>query len=124
MTVWTVVSVDRIVDGDSLLLTRRRDIGAADGLTISATDGTPVRVRLAWVDTPERNEVAWGEAKRDLADWVTHHPFLTLWDFGRDNFGRVLGDLRSDAGESASQWLMRERGWPPYKTATAGGTAA
>jgi hypothetical protein len=70
VTAWTVLAVDRVVDGDSLRLTRQRIVGEVDGLTITATDSAPVPVRLVHVDTPERGEVGWARARDDLIAWV------------------------------------------------------
>lgn len=110
-TPWTVLSVARVIDGDSLVLTRSRDIGEADNLRVTATDVQPVHVRLVHVDTPERGEVGWSEAADDLRAWIAAHPTLSLYDAGRDNFGRVLADLQAPDGDSASLYLIRDRGW-------------
>lgn len=116
MNPWTVLSVARVIDGDSLILTRTRHVGTADGLRIDATDTNPVRVRLVHIDTPERGETGWGQAKADLETWVAAHERgpLTLHDAGRDNFGRILGDLHGMDGCTASLWMAASKGWPTW----------
>jgi endonuclease YncB( thermonuclease family) len=116
VTAWTVLAVDRVVDGDSLRLTRQRIVGEVDGLTITATDSAPVPVRLVHVDTPERGEVGWARARDDLIAWVLANEWrgLTLHDAGRDNFGRILGDLHAPEGDTASLHLIRDKGWPTW----------
>jgi endonuclease YncB( thermonuclease family) len=121
MTACTVLTVTRVVDGDTVRLTRTRDLGTADGLAITATDTTDIPVRLVHVDTPERGEVGWADAKRDLEAWI--EPFrydgdevlsLTLHTTVRDNFGRLLGDLHAPDGDTASLHLIRDKGWPTW----------
>lgn len=112
---WTVLRVDRVVDGDTVRLIRQRDIGLADGFTITATDAQPVACRLLWVDTPERGEHGWGDAKADLEQWIADTKTrLIAVDHGPDHFGRRLTDLQDETGDSASQFLIRECGWLPY----------
>jgi endonuclease YncB( thermonuclease family) len=115
MTAWTVLTITRVVDGDTVRLIRTRDLGNADGLTITATDTTDVPVRLIHVDTPERGEVGWAEAKADLEKWVLgHEGSLTLHTAGRDRYGRLLGDLHDPDGDTASLHLIRDKGWPTW----------
>lgn len=112
-TTWTVLSVARVVDGDTVMLTRTREVGVVDGLRVTATDVEPVRVRLVHVDTPERGEQGWADARDDLVAW-TRSRSLMLRDAGVDPFGRRLGDLVDAFGETASVHLVRDRGWPAW----------
>jgi endonuclease YncB( thermonuclease family) len=116
VTAWTVLSVARVIDGDTVVLTRSREVGVADGLRITATDIKPMPVRLVHLDTPERGEVGWADAKADLERWVAEHlGALILHDAGRDNFGRLLGDLKTPDGDSASLHMIRDLGWPTWR---------
>jgi endonuclease YncB( thermonuclease family) len=115
VTTWAVITVTRVVDGDTVRLTRTRDLGTADGLAITATDVEPVPVRLVHVDAPERGEIGWADAKADLEKWVSYHWPLTLHTAGRDNFGRLLGDLHDPDGDTASLHLIRDCGWPTWQ---------
>lgn len=115
---WEVVRIVRVVDGDSLWLTRRRVVGEADGLRVSVEDTEPVNVRLVHVDTPERADLgAWVAARRDLELWVGLRT-LRFIPAGRDPFGRRLADLEDvRTGQTASDYLIRERGWHVYGAA-------
>lgn len=112
---WTVVSIDRVIDGDTVRLTRQRDVAEVDGLTLSARDTRPVSVRLVHVDTPERGEEGWAYARDDLQRWLGRWSAseYTLHDAGRDNFGRVLGDLHAPDGDSATLHMV-QTGWPTW----------
>lgn len=112
---WWDVVVSRVVDGDTIRAFRTRIVGLVDGMNLYAADNAPVPVRLVWVDTPERSEDGWGAAIRDLTEWINANDPCVLVCYGRDRFGRILGDLRTRDGQSASQWLMTECGWPPYE---------
>lgn len=118
MSAWNVLTISRVVDGDTVRLIRSRVVGIVDGLRIEATDVEPVAVRLIHVDTPERGEVGWADAKRDLETWINAQRVsggvLTLLEAGRDNFGRLLGDLKTRDGYSASLHLIRDKGWPTW----------
>jgi endonuclease YncB( thermonuclease family) len=117
VTAWTVLNVSRVIDGDTVVLTRSREVGEADGLRITATDINPARMRLVHVDTPERGEVGWFDAKADLEKWVAANESagLVLYTAGRDNFGRLLGDLKTIGGDSASLYMIRDRGWLTWR---------
>jgi endonuclease YncB( thermonuclease family) len=114
---WSVLEVERVIDGDSLILTRARLVGETDDLFIYAADKDPVRVRLVHVDTPERGEEGWGLAKQQLETWTAAwEDDLVLHTVGRDNFGRILGDLKnSDGTDSATLHLVRDCGWPTWQ---------
>lgn len=113
------MAITKVIDGDSLRLIRTRTIGEADGLRIDATDTAPVAVRLVHLDTPERGEDGWAQAHDDLADWIYARPMyarpLVLHVAGRDNFGRILGDLRTPDGDSATLHMIRDKGWSVWE---------
>ena len=63
------------------------------------------------------------KAKSEIIDWVDVHAdsdrdnFLT-WEWFRDSYGRVLGDLTDpQTGDSLTQWLLSRRvakPWPDH----------
>src|SRR5690349_17272268 len=86
------------------------------------TDVTSMPIRLVWVDTPERGDhPGWEKARADLTEWIIQHcydengdPTASVITYESGGWDRMLGDLIDADGNSASQWLMTERGWPPY----------
>lgn len=116
-TTWQVDRVCRVIDGDSLRVTRSRPVQLGDDWfhvrDLDPFDGVPVR--LLWVNTPERGQTGYTEARDDLTAWIRDAASpLQLVCHYRDAFGRLLADLVDADGNSASQWLMTVRGWPPY----------
>ncbi|MCK6548718.1 thermonuclease family protein [Myxococcota bacterium] len=88
-------NVERIVDGDTLILGGER-------------------VRLAGIDTPETKNASAAEldagrrAREALESLVTDEQVtLVPTDEGRDRFGRVLADVRTSDGRSLSEELLR-----------------
>jgi endonuclease YncB( thermonuclease family) len=114
-TEWAVDQVVRVTDGDTLRVRRSRPV-ELDGRTYKLGDNetTGIPIRLVWVDTPERSDVRWGQARKDLTDWILAHQPLRVVCYESAGWDRLLGDLLDADGNSASQWLMIEKGWPPY----------
>lgn len=116
---WQVEDYIRAVDGDTVRLIRRR-VHRFDGLEQITRDADPAgqSVRLVWVDTPERGQPGYAQATADLEAWIdaaeARGP-LRVVCYESAGWDRVLGDLLDSDGRSASQWLMIERGWPPYR---------
>jgi hypothetical protein len=127
-TEWEVVSVAKVTDGDTLRLARRRLVDV-DGRQYWLTDAYSQPIRLVWVDTPERGDhPGWENARDDLLNWVfihggnyhgddPGHPLRVIC-YESAGWDRLLGDLIDADGNSASQWLMTERGWPAYEAKT------
>jgi endonuclease YncB( thermonuclease family) len=113
---WNISSVVSVTDGDTLRAIRSRLLDV-DGRKFWVTDAEEkgVPVRLTWLDTPERGETGWGAARTDLLAWIDSHRKLGLEViiYGSAGWDRVLGDVRC-GDESASQWMMQERGWLPF----------
>lgn len=112
---WSISSVVSVTDGDTLRVVRSRLIDI-DGRRFYVADADPrgVAIRLTWLDTPERGELGWGAARDDLRGWVAAHSgAMYVVCYGSGGWDRMLGDVRS-GDESASQWMMQERGWLPY----------
>jgi endonuclease YncB( thermonuclease family) len=123
-TEWLVDSVENFTDGDTLRVDRSRITQLGDEwfriVDVSPVTGQrmSVPIRLVWVDTPEKKDRAgWQRAKDDLTAWVADHApgGLRVVCYKSGGFDRILGDLLDSDGNSASQWLMTERGWPAYK---------
>jgi endonuclease YncB( thermonuclease family) len=120
-TDWRVVAFVKVTDGDTLRLVRERTIDFADDYVTVIRDRDEVKgvpIRLVTLDTPERGQPGWGDAKADLTDWVFQHAHeLMVTTYGETGgFDRYLGDLwvAGDRGNTASQHMLRDKGWPPY----------
>jgi hypothetical protein len=120
-TEWQVDSVEEVTDGDTVRLIRSRIEHMGDH-DFRIADVTSMPIRLVWVDTPEKGDhPGWETAREDLIDWIGIHNFanvrpgaLRVVTYESAGWDRMLGDLIDERGNSASQWLMTERGWPPY----------
>lgn len=118
-TAWDVDQVVTVTDGDTVRLVRHRPF-ELDGRHYLLADADPrgVPVRLVWVDTPERGDRdGWTRARADLAGWIQARAAASLRVVCYESAGwdRLLGDLIDADGQSASQWLMTVKGWPPYE---------
>ena len=118
-TEWQVDRIDKVTDGDTVRLTRSRIEHMGDhDFRITDVDSMPIR--LVWVDTPEKGDhPGWETARADLTWWIEQrYPNLNdplrVITYESAGWDRMLGDLIDADGNSASQWLMTERGWPPY----------
>lgn len=70
-----------------------RVVGVADGDTITVLDGTTqVRVRLNGVDCPEKRQ-AFGARAKLLTAQLVFGKTVTVRPFGKDRYGRVLGEV-------------------------------
>ena len=120
-TDWDVERVVSVTDGDTLRLVRSRPFDI-DGRLYTLADRDPKgeAIRLVWVDTPERgNHPGWENARADLSEWVKEHADglgdgLRVVCYESGGWDRLMGDLLDADGNSASQWLMTVKGWPPY----------
>lgn len=121
-TEWDIERVASVTDGDTLRVVRSRIEHMGDH-DFRITDVKSVPIRLVWVDTPEdEDHPGWENARSDLMRWIADHSVhvngggmrVIVYDGGA-GWDRLLGDLIDAEGASASQWLMVERGWPPYR---------
>lgn len=114
-THWTVDKVSRAVDGDTVRLIRKRTTHL-DGLTLDVYDSEPVAVRLVNLDTPERGQPGYLQARVDLVGWLDDHPDLSVITYPGGGFDRLLGDIyvTGDIGNTATQHMLRDKGWQPY----------
>lgn len=85
--------VDRTIDGDSFYC-------VADVRSLMPDvklDGFHPHVRVIGVDTPERGEDGWMEARVILDEWLRQGPF-NLVCYGREKYGRLLADAERGHG--------------------------
>lgn len=86
-------SPERIIDGDSLVVS----IDAGFGITLRrGNDGA--HLRLLGIDTPERNEPGWDDARAFTVAWLTAADDGRPWPLRiqtelADSFGRYLADV-------------------------------
>lgn len=115
MTVWQIEELTKVQDGDSIIATLLRTVDD-DGERQLTERRWDVRLRLVTVDTPELGKPGGKEAREHTAVWLGYRPLLDVETYKRDSFGRTLGDVyvRGKRGETLTQWLMRDCGWPPY----------
>jgi endonuclease YncB( thermonuclease family) len=73
--------VTRVVDGDTL--------------TMKTTDGRPLRIRLAEIDTPEKGE-PFSNRARDELDRMVRDRDIAVRLFDVDDYGRIVGRVFVD----------------------------
>lgn len=114
-TTWDVQEVVSVTDGDTLRLIRSRATQLGDDW-YRITDIRSKPIRLVWVDTPERGDhPGYEQAAADLTEWLhTRSSDLRVVCYASAGWDRLLGDVLDEDGNSASQWLMTVKGWPPY----------
>jgi endonuclease YncB( thermonuclease family) len=88
-------SVMRVIDGDTFALYH---------VGVPAEE----RVRVLDVDTPERNEAGFMEARLFTQGWLMEGPF-TLTTCKRDSFGRLLGQVTR--GDTDLTTDLKAAGW-------------
>lgn len=106
---YRISSVSKVVDGDTVDLT----------LDVGFYMFTIQRIRISGVDTPEmtaKDEVERkmaNEAKVFVENWFTNNKKLTIKTSKDDKYGRMLGEIKNDAGECINTLLV-EKGyaWP------------
>jgi endonuclease YncB( thermonuclease family) len=81
-------------------------VGVADGDTISVLDGTvQVKVRLNGIDCPERSQPFGSRAKQFTSN-LAFGKTVTVKPFGKDRYGRTLGDVVLPDGRVLNQELV------------------
>lgn len=83
-----------------------RVVGVSDGDTITVLEGTTqVKVRLNGIDCPERRQ-AFGARAKQLTSELAFGKTVTVRPFGKDRYGRVLGDVILPDGRVLNQELV------------------
>ncbi len=120
---WQLIE-PRAVDGDTVagyLTQAPRPLGYGLMHTIYTGDDdgpAPRSIRLIIVDTPERGQPGWREAKRFVAKWLTWrwdtHLMVDTYESG--GWDRLMGDVyrADDRGDTLTQALLRE-GYGTYR---------
>lgn len=96
--IYNVATMDRVIDGDTIQLT----------LDLGFNIFYKVEVRISGLDTPEKNTPEGKIVKAKVEKWLTGKT-LILESRELDKFGRVLGEVRTDAGESLNKWLLENQ---------------
>lgn len=119
MKIARVLAVPHVVDGDTVWAQLEYSVGETlNGRELIERDyagGSKCRItrKDITLDTPEKKEAGWSEAKADLADWCNNAlvmgPVITEI-IGEDSFGRWLSDLIAADGSSLTRY-MRSRNW-------------
>jgi len=90
---------------------RGRVVAVADGDTLTVlVDRTPVRVRLAGIDAPERGQPFADASRRSLASLVASRD-VDVRDRGRDRYGRVLGVVVAGDVDANAEQVRRGYAW-------------
>lgn len=116
--VWVVSEVVKVVDGDTAhvhLRTEPQSVLSDLGQVWVTTK--PWRCRVVIVDTPERGEPRYLEAKEFTRAWFTTSFVGVMAEtYYRDSFGRMLTDfyVKGDRGNTLTQALL-QAGYAVYK---------
>lgn len=105
----------KVTDGDTVRGSIHLNLRSFDGWTMYAWRED--KFRLVTLDTPERGEVGWAQAKADVEAWLSapERHNLGVRTYGRDSFGRMLADIYdSETGATLTEHMLRERGWEPW----------
>ena len=92
------VRVERVIDGDSLLVARDR------GLAGMLFGGGTVEVRLFGIDAPELGQ-SFGFEARSALEGMSRGP-LTLKARSKDRYGRTVGTLMDSRGRSVNLMMV------------------
>lgn len=95
-------SFTRVIDGDTVEL---------------YTVGVPnrERVRLLGVNTPEKGQVNYNEAKAFTKTWISSGKSTLNAQCKRDSFGRLLGTLTKESGEDLGTELIKANLAVPFE---------
>jgi len=84
------VAIDAVLDGDSVRVDQ---------------DGTSIEVRLLGINAPERGE-CWADEAREALSAALNNGGISLVGDETDQYGRLLGYLRSDTGNINRDLVM------------------
>lgn len=104
---YKVVWVDRVVDGDTV------DVTIDVGFRMT----TQQRIRVLGINTPERGQPRWAEAREFTLNWLLDRVGqLRIQTHKADSFGRYLGEiyLAGDLDHTLTAALL-EAGYSKYE---------
>lgn len=96
--------VTRVVDGDTF------DATVSLGYDVMVTG----RFRVLGVDTPERNQPGYTEAKVAVEQLLTGQP-IGITACRKDSFGRWLADVKVPGAGDLRQWLLDRKLGIPFR---------
>lgn len=110
---YSLITLDRVVDGDTLDLTVQHDVGFH--LCCRYTG----RFRIVTVNTPERGQDGFAEATAYTRNWLENRldspiPLTVTTYRDPDNFGRYLADIFTPNGDSLASALLRSGHAVPF----------
>ena len=87
---------------------RGKVVGVADGDTITALrdDKTTSRIRLHGIDAPEKGQ-PFGNRAKQYASELTFGNIVTVEPTDRDQYGRIVADVRLPDGRSLNREMVR-----------------
>ncbi|MFJ5143039.1 thermonuclease family protein [Streptomyces sp. NPDC088707] len=98
-------TVRRVIDGDTV------DLDIDLGFSIRITQ----RVRLAGINTAEKDTPAGKETSAWVKQWLdTHGPALTVQTHRREKYGRYLATITTADGQALNQALIDAGRAAPY----------
>lgn len=113
---WAVDAVVKVIDGDTVRLRLSFDEPIAMGLrhTVYTSDPKGLSVRLVNLDTPERGQPGYVEARADVMTWLDDH-VVRCETYESGGFDRLLGDIYEigNRGNTLTQWMLQQ-GWDPW----------
>ena len=116
---WKITQVISITDGDTvrLHLVRTSDLDNEFDMDIrTKRERRGIAIRLIILDTPEKGQVGYLDAKANLGKWLdlraTH---LRVETYASAGWDRLLGDIyvEGSRGDTATQYML-QAGWNVY----------
>lgn len=83
-------------------------VGVSDGDTITILrDGSPIKIRLARIDCPEKKQ-AFGQAAKRFTSTECFGQMVTINEHGHDRYGRTIGDVLLPTGITLNEELVQQ----------------
>lgn len=111
-TVKYLFAVAILICQSPVLAFEGRVVGVTDGDTVKvlADGGQLHRVRMLCIDAPEKRQ-AWGVASKNALARLVFDKRVTVVEFGRDRYGRVLGDVEIQSISANKMQVMSGHAW-------------
>lgn len=119
-------SVVSVTDGDTVRLHLRREVETVNPISNDFTVTTRMEVRscspkgipvrLVILNTPERGQPGYSDARLMLMDWLNRYVGrLRVQTYESAGWDRLLGDVyvEGERGNTATQYMLLN-GWEPY----------